>query len=74
MSLFDRLIGLLPKTPLLIADVVALNADGTSTVEFPDGSRQVVRGTGVPAGQPAFIRNGVVEMAAPARVAVVIEV
>jgi hypothetical protein len=65
---------LLPQPALLIADVLAVNADNTSTVEFPDGSQQRVRGTSVAVGQPAFVRNGIVEGIAPARSATVIEI
>lgn len=65
---------LLPQPAVLIADVVAVHEDQTSTVQFPDGSVQRVRGTTVSVGQSAFIRAGVIEGIAPARVAVVIEV
>lgn len=65
---------LLPAPAVLIGDVLQVHADNTSTVEFPDGSQQRVRGTIVGVGQPAFIRNGIIEMVAPSRVAVVIDV
>lgn len=74
MNIYRRLRELLPQQPLLIADVLAVNDDNTSTVEYPDGSQQRVRGASVAVGQPAFIRNGVVEGLAPARVATVIEI
>lgn len=73
-NLHRRLAELLPQPALLIAEVLAVNADNTSTVEFPDGSQQRVRGTSVAVGQPAFVRNGVVEGLAPARVATTIEI
>lgn len=60
--------------PLLIADVLAVNADNTSTVQFPDGSQQRVRGTIVAVGSPAFIRSDTIEGLAPARTATVIDI
>ena len=74
VNVFRRLRELLPQPALLIADVLAVNSDNTSTVEFPDGSQQRVRGTSVAVGQPAFVRNGIVEGLAPARSAVEIEI
>lgn len=73
-SIYRALRQLLPQPAVLIADIVAINADNTSTVEFPDGSQQRVRGTSVAVGQPAFVRNGIVEGLAPAREATTIEV
>lgn len=73
-NLYERLMRLVPSTPLLIAEVVETRPDGTSLVEFPGGSRQVVRGTSVPVGQPAFILGDAIDSAAPARTATVIEV
>jgi hypothetical protein len=65
---------LLPAPAVLIGEVLQVHSDNTSTVEFPDGSQQRVRGTIVAVGQPAFIRNGIIEMVAPSRVAFVIDV
>ena len=59
---------------LQIATVTAVNEDNTSTVEYPDGSVQRVRGTSVAIGEPAFIRGGVVEGLAPARTAFIVEI
>ncbi|NKC10592.1 hypothetical protein HAU05_26725, partial [Klebsiella variicola] len=47
MNIFQRLRQLMPAPALLIADVLAVNSDNTSTVQFPDGSQQRVRGTSV---------------------------
>lgn len=69
-----RLRALLPQPALLIAQVLAVHADQTSTVQYPDGSVQRVRGTIVAVGQPAFVRAGVIEGLAPAMSSVVIEV
>lgn len=73
-NIFRRLQELQPAPAVLIADVVAVNDDNTSTVQFQDGSQIRVRGTSVAVGQPAFIRNGIVEGLAPARTAIVIEI
>ena len=73
-NLFLRLAALSPAPATLIGDVLAVHDDNTSTVEFPDGSQQRVRGTSVAVGQPAFVRNGIVEGLAPARTATVIEI
>lgn len=73
-NIAKRLLELLPQNPVLIGDILSHHEDNTSTVVYPDGSTQRVRGVIVAVGQPAFVRNGVVEQAAPARTAVVIEV
>lgn len=73
-NVFRRLREMLPQPAVLIAEVIAVHDDNTSSVEFPDGSQQRVRGTSVAVGQPAFVRNGVVEGLAPAREAIVIEI
>lgn len=73
-NLFRALKEAFPAPALQIADVLAVHADNTSTVEYPDGSQQRVRGTIVAIGEPAFIRNGVIEGLAPGRVATVIEI
>lgn len=75
MNVLQTIIGFLPKQPpLLIADVLAINSDNTSTVQFPGGAQQRVRGTIVAVGQPAFVRNGEIEGIAPARTVTVIEI
>lgn len=74
MNLWRDFEGLLPRDPLLVAQVVALNADGTSTVQFINGSQLRVRGQGVAVGDYAFIRGGEIRGEAPAVVPVVLEV
>lgn len=64
----------LSADPLLVAQVVAHNADGTSTVQFPNGSTLKVMGQGVAVGDFAFIRGGEVRGEAPPVVPVVLEV
>jgi hypothetical protein len=71
---FIRLKQLFPQPQVLIGTVLAVNTDNTSTVQYPDGSTQRVRGANVAVGQPAFVRNGIVEGLAPARAATVIEI
>lgn len=78
VNLFSRLRALLPPPPVWVAQVLAHNTDGTSTVELPAGTpgAQVspelstgttlrVRGTQVAVGLRAFIRAGVIEGPAP---------
>ena len=78
MNLFTRLRDLLPEPPLLIGDVIAHNADGTSLVQLitqvasgqvapglSTGATIRARGTQVAVGSRAFVRNGVVESQAP---------
>lgn len=64
----------MPQPALQIAQVIAVNSDQTSTVQYPEGNQQRVRGTSVAVGQPAFVRNGIIEGLAPAFVATVIEI
>lgn len=64
-NLYRRLAELLPQAPLLVGQVSSHNADGTSTVQLPGGGTLRVRGQGVAVGQKAFVRDGVVEGAAP---------
>lgn len=74
MNLYRRLLEILPQPALLIGEVLGVYSDNTSAVQFPDGSQQRVRGTSVAVGQPAFVRDGVIEGLAPAYSAVVIEI
>ena len=65
-NLYRALRELLPEAPLMVATVAAVNAsEGTSTVSFPGGGPQRVRGTSVAVGLLAFVRDGVIEGAAP---------
>lgn len=60
--------------PLLVAEVVAHNADGSSTVQFPNGSVLKVMGQGVGVGDFAFIRGSEIRGEAPPVVPVTFEV
>ena len=74
-NLYRALRELLPEAPLQVATVFAVHlAEGDSTVTWPGGSTQRVRGTDVPAGDKVFVRNGVIEGAAPALTLEVIEI
>jgi hypothetical protein len=65
---------LLPKRALTIAEVVAHNSDGTSTVEYANGAQVRVRGQGVAVSSYAFIRDGEIRGEAPAIVPVILDV
>ena len=74
-NLYRALRELLPEAPLQVATVIAVHAsEGTSTVAWPGGSQQRVRGTAVAAGGRVFVRDGVIEGAAPELTLEVIEV
>lgn len=67
---FEQLSG----DPLQVAVVLEHNADGTSTVQFPNGSLLKVMGQGVAEGGYAFIRGGEIRGEAPPVVPVTLEV
>ena len=46
------------RPPMLAGEVIAQNADGTTTIETPAGGQVRVRGTGVSVGQKAWYRDG----------------
>jgi hypothetical protein len=74
-NLYRALRELLPEAPLQVATVAAVHtATGDSTITWPGGAQQRVRGVGVAAGGLAFVRNGVIEGAAPGLTPETIEV
>ena len=74
-NLYRALLDLLPDAPLQVATVTSINTgQGTSTVTWPGGSVQTVRGTSVAVASKAFVRDGVIEGAAPDLTLEVIEV
>ena len=74
-NLYRALMDLLPEAPLQVATVASINPSaGTSTVTWPGGSQQTVRGVSVAIAGHAFVRNGVIEGAAPALTIETIEV
>lgn len=77
-NIYQRLRALLPEPAVLLAKVLEIHADGTSTVELPlgivatpiadglsTGATMRVRGTAVPIGGNAIVRSGVIESQAP---------
>lgn len=73
-NVFKALLELLPQTPLTIATVAAVHADGTSTVSYPGGSQVRVRGDAFAVAAQVFVRDGVIEGSAPVLTAVTVEV
>jgi len=74
-NLYRALRELLPEAPLQVATVLAVHPTlGASTVTWPGGNQQRVRGASVPEGARVFVRNGVIEGPAPALMLEVIEV
>jgi len=65
-NLYRALREVIPDAPLQVATVSSVSlVAGSSTITWPGGTQQAVRGTSVPAGSRAFVRNGVIEGAAP---------
>lgn len=74
-NLYRGLLELLPDAPLQVATVTAVyTTTGESLVTWPGGSQQRVRGVDVASGSMAFVRNGVIEGAAPALTLATIDV
>lgn len=74
-NLYRALLELQPEPPLQVATVTAVHTTtGQSTITWPGGTQQLVRGTRVTAGHPAFVRGGVIEGDAPELTLVTIEV
>jgi len=66
MSLWHEFGDAIGRDPLLVARVIEVHLDATSTVQFPNGSLLRVRGTGVATAGHAFIRGGEIRGPAPA--------
>lgn len=64
-NLWRRFQALLPSDPLHYAEMIAHNADGTSTVESPAGKQYRVRGQDVAVGDHAYIQSGRILEEAP---------
>lgn len=60
---YVALLELLPKRPVQVGEVTA-SSDGVSTVELPSGESIRVRGVAT-IGSRVFVRDGVIEGAAP---------
>lgn len=72
-NVYRALLELLPQTPLQVGEVAAINADGTRTLELPGGGEIRARGTAA-LGDRVFVRDGLIEGAAPALTTLTIEV
>jgi len=72
-NLYRALRELIPEAPLLVGIVGAVHTDGTSTVTYPGGGTQRVRGT-ASVGASVFVRDGVIEGNAPGLTPLVVEV
>lgn len=70
---FKQLLALLPQSPLLVGQVVAVGS-GVVTVQYPGGGQQTARGTGYAINAKVFVRAGAIEGLAPSLTAVTIEV
>ena len=74
-NLYRALRELLPQAPLQVATISSVDfGTGSSTITWPGGTQQVVRGTSVGTGSCAFVRDGVIEGPAPELVFETIEV
>ena len=60
---YRQLMDILPQRPLQVGDVLQM-ANGVSIVELPGGGRLTARGDAT-VGQRVFVRDGVIEGAAP---------
>lgn len=71
-NVFRQFIDLLPARPLLVGTVTATDGD-VSTVELPGGGVLRARGEST-VGQNVFVRDGLIEGAAPSLPFVAIEI
>jgi hypothetical protein len=71
-NIYRTFLNLLPARPLQVGTVLAI-ADGVATIELPGGGRLQARGAAT-GGQRVFVRDGVIEGAAPNLPIEVIEV
>lgn len=74
-NIFRQLLELLPQSPLMVATVQSVDvSNGTSVVAFDGSGTAVVRGASIGVGGKCFVRNGLIEGAAPDLMMVEIEV
>ena len=74
MNPWQEFKGLQPEPALLVCEVIAQHADGTSTVALPDGSQFRARGVTVDVGAFAFVQAGEIKGEAPGVTPVALEV
>lgn len=72
MNIYRQFLDLIPARPLQVGTVTAVSGD-QCTVELPGGGLLQARGTAAVADQ-VFVRDGVIEGAAPALTVVEIEI
>ena len=72
-NIYRQLRELLPEPALAVATVVAEHTDGSTTVQYPGGSQQRVRGV-ADIGQRVFLRSGQIEGTAPSLTSITIDV
>ena len=66
-SLWRQFRGLLPQSPLIVAEVITIDTDGSTLVELPGGAQFKTRGgAGLTAGDWVYIRDGEIRGEAPA--------
>lgn len=65
MLLYDLRSLIAPKSPLLIGEITAQNADDTMTVEFPDGSTITARGPLLDIGTKVYVQDRLIQGEAP---------
>ena len=71
-NLFARFKRLLGEPPLMVGEIADID-DGTATVVLPGGGLLKARGSGA-VGDKVFVRNGIIESAAPNLLVELIEV
>lgn len=75
MNSYKALVDLLPRSPRLMGDVLAINGDGSVTVALLGGGVLTASSTtGLTIGQRVFVQRGVVIGTAPALPGVTIDV
>lgn len=63
-NLWTNFQSLIPRAPLLVGEVEAVNSNGTCSVAMPGGGSMRVIGTGT-VGKKVFIKDGVIQGEAP---------
>lgn len=65
IDVWKQLNGILPSQTTIIAKVIAVNGDGTSTLQTPEGGTLKAQGVSVSVNSNAYIQDGRVIGAAP---------
>lgn len=65
MLLYELRSLIAPKSPLLIGEVAAQNADDTMAVELTDGSTITARGPLVDVGKKVYVQDRLIQGEAP---------